>query len=364
MKILFLLLIIIHGLIHLVGLAGAFNLYGVEQLIGHVSKSTGILWLIATLLFLGTFYFIVAGNSWWWLPALAAVVLSQILIIFYWHDAKFGTIPNLVILLAVVIAFALWNFHAQVNRETGSLLAEVSITEKIITAEMINDLPAPVQRWLNYSGIVGKEQIHTVYLKQKGLMKLRPEQTKWMESEAEQYFNLDRPSFTWQVKTAMFGLPVVGRDLFQNGQGEMLIKLGGLIPVVNIADNLKLSESTMQRYLGEIVWFPSEAVSPYIKWEPIDGYSARATMSFEGTEGTAVFHFDDQGKPVKFVASRYRDINDENPTEWVVTIKEIQNVNGIRIPTRLETTWMLDEDEFTWYQFEIYDVRYNDFYRK
>ncbi|MDN5330561.1 MAG: hypothetical protein PWP35_2348 [Bacteroidales bacterium] len=36
----------------------------------------------------------------------------------------------------------------------------------------------------------------------------------------------------------------------------MLIKVNSLIPVVNEKGN-KLDEGTLQRYLGEIVWFPS-----------------------------------------------------------------------------------------------------------
>lgn len=265
------------------------------------------------------------------------------------------------ILIIAIIGFSLWNFNLQVNQERKTILSENIMTEqKMVTEDLIKHLPIPVKRWLDYSGVIGKKQIETVYLRQKGFMKLKPDQKDWMEAEAEQYFTINRPSFIWNVRTSMIGIPVVGRDLFKDGQGSMQIKLAGLLPVVNVADNSKINESTIQRYLGEIIWFPSAALSDYIKWEPIDDYSARATMSYGGSAGSAVFHFDSIGKLTKFVALRYRDIEDTNPTEWVATVKKYKNTNGINIPTKLEISWNLEDGIFTWYKFEIYNVLYDD----
>ncbi|MGQ9800014.1 MAG: DUF6544 family protein, partial [Ignavibacterium sp.] len=50
---------------------------------------------------------------------------------------------------------------------------------KIPTEDKINSLPPIIQKWLRNSGIVGKEMIRTVRLKQKGQMKMKPEQDKW-----------------------------------------------------------------------------------------------------------------------------------------------------------------------------------------
>jgi len=208
--------------------------------------------------------------------------------------------------------------------------------EHVKPVNIPEDLPTPVKRWLNYSGINGREQIATVCLKQKGLMKLKPDQKKWIKSSAKQYFTITQPSFIWRVKTSMMGIPIVGRDVFKDGVGAMKIRLAGLIPVVNVANTTKLNESTIQRYLGEMIWFPSAALRDYIKWESIDYYSAKATMTYAGTKGSAVFYFDDSGQLTKFVALRYRDANDEKPTKWVATVKAYSEINGFNIPTELE----------------------------
>jgi hypothetical protein len=360
LRILFALVMFMHGIIHLLGFVKAFDLAEMSQLTQDISKFTGVLWLINTFLFLGTVVLFLSKKEWWWTLGLFAVVLSQILIMTQWQDAKFGTIANLIILIPVIIGFACWNFNAQVNSETKELLSENKIESKIITEEMIKDLPLPVQRWLKYSEVIGKEQVHTVYLKQKGLMKLKPDQKEWIESEAEQYFTIDKPAFIWRVKTSMAGLPVVGRDLFRDGQGKMQIKLVGMIPVVNVVNNPKLNEPALQRFLGEITWFPAAALSPYIKWEPINDYSAKATMSYGETTGSAVFHFNKKGELTKFVAFRFKDIADPEPKEWIAKVLETKTINGIKVPTKLEASWQLEDGEFTWYKFEISDLAYNE----
>lgn len=267
------------------------------------------------------------------------------------------------ILLAVVVgivSFSLWRFNARISKETKALASKNTMAKQIVTKENIRELPAPVKRWLENSGIMDKEAISTVHLKQRGLMRLQPDQQQWMESEAEQFFTVNTPGFIWRVKTSMAGIPVIGRDLFENGRGSMEIRLAGTIPVVNVSNHQKINESTLQRYLGEIIWFPSAALSPYIMWEDVDENSAKATMSYGGTTGSAVFHFDEEGTLTQFIAPRYRDIHDPHPTDWAATVKDTQVIDGIKIPTRLEAAWLLEDGPFTWYKFEIYDVVYNN----
>ena len=42
----------------------------------------------------------------------------------------------------------------------------------------------------------------------------------------------------------------------------------------------KMDEATLQRYLGEMVWFPSALLNPYVSWEVIDPLSAKATVTY------------------------------------------------------------------------------------
>lgn len=106
LKISFAVIILIHGLIHLMGFAKAFNLADIEALALPISKTAGLFWLIACLLMLATASAYLFKNSWWITLAIIAAVLSQLLIILSWQDAKYGTIANLIILIAI-----LWEYY-------------------------------------------------------------------------------------------------------------------------------------------------------------------------------------------------------------------------------------------------------------
>lgn len=82
MKIAFILIIGLHGLIHLLGTVKAFALTEIKELTLPVSKPAGIIWLVAFLLFTTTGLLYAFKNSYWWLLGFAAVIISQILIIF------------------------------------------------------------------------------------------------------------------------------------------------------------------------------------------------------------------------------------------------------------------------------------------
>ncbi len=362
MKLILFFLIIIHGLIHLLGFVKAFDLAKIEGSSTDISRTTGLVWLLSMLLFLLVGALLLMNKDWVWIPALAAVITSQALIFLTWQDAKFGTIPNLINLVFVIFSFAAWEFEGSFEKETKALLSEAKVVEKdVITEEMTASLPAPVQKWVKNIGLIGTKPVHTAYFEQKAKMKLKPDQADWYPAEVVQYVTTDRPGFLWKVNMRMFSvINVTGRDQFHDGQGSMTIKIGSLIPVVNEANDRKTNQSTLQRYLMELVWYPSAVLSPYITWEEIDENTAKATMDYNDVSGSATFYFDDSGNFLKVSAFRYNG-SDENAikAECIGEAKEFGFVEGIKIPTKVDITWVLEDGLFTWYETEVLHVMYH-----
>lgn len=118
MKIAFSILIFIHGLIHLLGFAKGFGLREVKELTLPISKTMGLFWLIGALFFLIFCVLYLMNHQYSWLVGMAAVITSQILIILFWQDAKFGTIPNIAVLLVSLMAFGSDNFQQLIQLET------------------------------------------------------------------------------------------------------------------------------------------------------------------------------------------------------------------------------------------------------
>jgi len=144
-----------------------------------------------------------------------------------------------------------------------------------------------------------------VKLKQTGGIKTDPKQEEWASTEAEQVFNADEPSFVWSVKMQMLpGVTLSGKDLFMNGEGHMLIKLYSMVTMVDETGD-KIDRGALQRYLSEIVWFPSAAVREYISWSDVDSSSSLATITWGGISENVTFHFDESGLVGSVSADRF-----------------------------------------------------------
>lgn len=366
MKYIFAILIILHALLHLLGFVKEFKLAQVTQLTGdtlvHLSGSarriTGALWLLACLGFLVAAGQYLRGADSWWIWTLSAVIVSQVLIILYWHDAKAGTLANIIILMVVVLGYGQWSFNRMVYTEADKVIPELPEQRKMVTGEMIQELPAPVQRWLRSSGVVGKELAYNLRLKQTGKMRTAPSQP-WMEFKAEQYFSMEEPAFVWQVHTRMKGLPVNGMDKYMDGKGSMLITASGLIRVVN-ATGAEIDQGSMLRYMGEACWFPSAALSQYISWEEMDDNHARMVMTYKGLRAEGVCTIDEKGRFLRFDAKRYMGSGkDAALNDWYAICQEWKEMDGIVVPVKGTVNWKLEEGVFDYYHYTITGLEYN-----
>jgi hypothetical protein len=110
MRIALILLIGIHGIIHLFGFFKAFGISQFNMISQPISKILGVIWLFAFLLLLSTSVLLKAQSNFCWIIGILGVLLSQFSIINFWIDAKFGTILNLVILTSIIIAYSRFSF--------------------------------------------------------------------------------------------------------------------------------------------------------------------------------------------------------------------------------------------------------------
>ncbi len=272
---------------------------------------------------------------------------------------------SIIVLVITVSSIANFQFNKSVKKEITEFLNFVEYKDEIIQKADLERLPPNVQKWMEYSQVIGKERIKTAYLKQKATMRLKAEQS-WMPVEAEQYFKIDEPGFIWKAKIKAAPLVhIVGRDKYDQGQGNMLIKVLSLITVAD-SKGKEIDQGTLVRYLAEIVWFPSAALSKYIIWEEIDANSAKATMSYKGVTALGVFMFNEKGEVINFIAERYGEFDGKFVLEtWSVQMDDYKEFNGIRIPAKGEVIWKLKTGDFSWYHCEVTDIKYNkkDTYR-
>lgn len=248
------------------------------------------------------------------------------------------------------------SFASDILVEVKQLHDAIQQDDRVITEQDLQSFPTIMQQWVKKIGLIGIPRIQKAYFKQEGLIRLKPNQKKWTPATAEQWVTTNPPAFLWKVR--MF--PVIGRDLYTNGKGQMKIKLASLIPVVNTSDNEKLNESTLQRFLLELPWYPTAVLSPYLHWEDRGDGQVKVTMDYLNVNGTATYHFSDQGDLLQVRAFRYKEADAQaQRLECIGVLKKQQEFAGICIPSEVDITWKLPEGDFTWYQVKVIEAQFS-----
>lgn len=354
MKTVLFLLIMLHGLIHLLGFAKGLGLWEAPGFTLTVGSAAGILWGVAGLLTMGFGLLYLSGSNAQIWAGLLAAALSQALIFTAWGDARWGTLANLLILLLVALA---WGRASADRRWEASLAAVTRSVPEMRSPDRytpLTEVPGVVQAWLQRSGALGREPAAIGIIGQRARLKLKPGQETWLEARAWQRTNLAEPAFAWRVNVPLWG-PVFmdGLDQYLDGNGSMYIALQALLPVVNETGPM-IDEGAAQRFLGEMVWFPGFALSPYVSWEESAPLAARATLRYGGREAAGTFHFNGQGEVVRYEALRFKgNAPEARRYPWVLEIQDYREFDGVRVPSRMTATWMLEDGPWTWMELEV-----------
>lgn len=263
-------------------------------------------------------------------------------------------------LSAVVALVGRQRFRSRVAAEVHTLFSDnlVTIGPEQLSARW-NALPEPVRRYFRYSIPAGAPAIRSVRLKHDGFLRTAPH-SSWYRVDGEEYFTVGRPGFVWHA-TAWPAPPLwfEARDRLLSERGEMLVKLYSTFTLVQ-ASGAEIDQGATLRWLAESVWFPYGFVGDEIRWEPLDGRSARMILDRDGLPVTAVVEIDDEGKLTSIRADRYRDVGGRAVlTPWFGRCGDYRSFAGFRVPSSVEVGWMLPEGEFSAIRFRITALQYN-----
>ncbi len=232
--------------------------------------------------------------------------------------------------------------------------------DRVVTADMLQRLPEPVRRYLNYTNVVGEPWVKTVRLKQTGRFRTAPDKP-WMPMTAVQYYTTNPPGFLWKARFRMFGLPLVNaRDTYKAGHGHMFGKLAGLFTIFDERGE-EYDQGSMMRYLSEMIWFPIAFFGENIAWQAVDDHCAQVNLTDSSRSLSGRLFFDDAGRPTKFTATRYysKGKGDLQLEDWSTPITEYGLRAGLNLPIRGQAVWKLASGDYPYWDGLITEVEYN-----
>ena len=262
-----------------------------------------------------------------------------------------------VAVLAIVLIWSHWRWNDRIEADVSRLSAAAARDVVVVTEEMMTSLPAPVRRYLAYTGVVGKSIPSTVRLTQRG--RIRSDAgASWMNLEAVQHYSTRPPAFVWKASFPTRNLPVVlGRDAYLDGEGSILMKVLSLFTVAD-EHGEALREAALMRYLNEMMWFPAAFLGNNVTWAPIDDTSATVTIDDRGMNVTATLFFDADGRLVNFRATRFNTATRTMET-WETPVAGYGEFAGLRLPSKGSAVWKLADGDFAYIELEIVEIAYD-----
>jgi hypothetical protein len=362
LKTIFTIIIILHGLIHLLGFVKAYGYADISALTKDISKPMGIIWLIATVLLVITAVLFMRKNDTWVYFGLVSVIVSQAMIFIYWQDAKFGTIVNILMLIVIFFGFFHLNFKNKYKAEVTAALAQTSdIPPAILTEEDIKHVPPLVQKYLHYTQSIGKPKIHNFKVDLTG--KIRSHEAKdWMPLTSEQYNFISSTTRLFFLDATKSMLPVSGLHSFKQGSAFMDIRLLSMYKVQYMEGKEMDISETVTFFNDLCCMAPAALIDERIKWMETEGNKVKATFTSNGITISAWLHFNEKGELVDFVSEdRYAANSDGTSTQlrWSTPLRDYKEIHGYRLASYAEAIYTYPDGDFTYATFTIKDISVN-----
>lgn len=230
-----------------------------------------------------------------------------------------------------------------------------------LTEKDIASLPDPVQKYLRYSGALGKPQVqnfHAVWSGQQKLQETRP----WLNFHAEQYNFYDQPSRFFYISSRLFGIPFRGLHMYSGSAATFQIKLASLIPVVNAYGEIMTKGETVTLFNDMCGLAPAALIAKSIQWETIDPLTVRATFTNQGFTISALLYFNQAGELTNFVSDdRYQQVkgNTFANYRWSTPLRDYKEINGHKLASNAEVIWHMPKGEFVYGQYHLMQLAYN-----
>lgn len=358
MRYLLVALILIHGLIHFMGFSKAFGLADMKQLSIPISKPIGLFWLLTALLFLlsATLYLLKSGS--WMYTCIIACLLSQVIIVLSWKDAKFGTIANGILLLIALLSLTTRLFELSYKKEANGLVKQRSrLTVPLLTAADIGHLPVPVQRYLIYCGVLNQPKVLNMQVLFEGQM--REKGKDFFSFRSEQYNFFENPARLFFMKAAMYGITVPGYHRYVNATASMDIRLFGQFSVIHQSGPGMDSTETVTLFNDMCLLAPASLIDSRISWETIDSLTIRAVFINQGISISATLYFNTAGQLINFISNDRMAIADHKKIPFSTPVHQYRPVRGFNLMSDADAVWDYPDGKFVYGKFRLKDIRYN-----
>lgn len=235
------------------------------------------------------------------------------------------------------------------------------IKNEILTDADIQHLPAAVQKYIRYTGSIGKYKVRNFRAQFKGGIRSKPGD-EFMKLTSVQYNFMDIPTRIFYIVAKKKGIPAKGIHVYKNGKAYMLVKVLGLFTVVDAKGQEMDQGETVTVFNDMCFMAPATLIDRNIEWNELDDKTVEAAFTNGDITIRATLFFNDRGELVNFISrDRYETTDGKtyNNYPWLTPVTSYKDMNGYRLPSGAKLIYEHPEGEFCYGEFELVSIEYN-----
>ncbi|HSB66792.1 MAG TPA: DUF6544 family protein [Anaerolineales bacterium] len=345
----------LHGLIHLMGLVAYWPLGKISELPYKTTLLSGrweigaagtrffsVLWLLSVLGFTASALVLALGRSWWAPVLLGTALLSLAVCILDWQVASWGARLDVVLLLLVFLVFGLRVKPAPLQ----AMSAPAAVVE---TIPLPAGLPAPVARFYRQTYGDRIPVYHSAILTGRGSVRLLgitfPGRLRFSHISGQEYRHY--------IEVTFYGLPILKvNEFYLDGHNRLEL------PFAVQENDPGVDSAANQGLWSETLVYPAFLLTdPRVHWEPIDDTQASLHVPYGPGEQVFTIQFDPlSGEMTHYETIRYHDAK-SGTIRWWGDITFSPSVDGQLLNKVITAIW---EDEGTpWLSAAVEELQFN-----
>ena len=264
--------------------------------------------------------------------------------------------------MAALIGYGTVRFSRAYEADVQAGLKQTdAIPDTLLREADLQPLPAPVQRYLRYVGVVGKPKVRSFKVAFVGEIR-KDEQSEWMPFSSEQYNFMEVPTRLFFMKATMKHLPVAGYHAYNDGTAFMDIRLFSLLKVQYQTGKEMGVAETVTFFNDMCCMAPATLIDKRIQWSETDDQKVKAAFTTNGITITAWLYFNDAGALVNFVSNDRYAAGENNTMQqlpWSTPLQDYNTFNGYRLPGYAAAIYTYPQGDLCYGTFRLSEIEYN-----
>lgn len=235
------------------------------------------------------------------------------------------------------------------------------IKREILTEKDIQHLPSAVQKYLDYTGAMGKEKVTNFRAEFKGGIRSNSKEP-YMPLKSVQYNFMDIPTRLFYIVAKKSGIPAKGIHLYTDGKAIMLIKIMGVFTVVNAKGKEMDQGETVTLFNDMCFMAPASLIDKNIEWKEINSKTVEAKYTNGNITIGATLYFTDEGELENFISNDRFETTDGKVYKnypWHTPVTSYVNINGYRLPSGAKLIYKHPDEDFCYGEFSLVNIEYN-----